>query len=111
MKFHQCRGALSGLLAALLILYRIVNQPGPNEIVTDLAHEAMSAAQSFSLLALPGPTIQVAQDSRRARQAANNEAFFQALGEGVAQSKTMQRQPAAAQSVDEGPGRRGDQRP
>jgi hypothetical protein len=32
--FFSVMSVLAGLLAALLILYRIVNQPGPNEIVT-----------------------------------------------------------------------------
>lgn len=70
----------------------------PTEVAQDLYHEAVGAAQAFALLSLPGPLAGAAIESRRARQAAQNVGFFEALGEGAAQSKTIQRQPEAARA-------------
>jgi hypothetical protein len=74
-----------------------IDQLGPAEWASDLTHEALSAVQTFSLLSAPGPALQFAGDARRAKQAAQNEQFFQALGQGVTGSKTFERQPQAAQ--------------
>ena len=70
----------------------------PSEVLADLGQEATGALEAFALISLPGPVARVALDVRRARQAVQNEAYFLALGEGISQSKTVQRMPAAAQA-------------
>jgi GNAT superfamily N-acetyltransferase len=68
------------------------------DIATDLLQEGTGALSSFALTIAPGPVLHVAQQARLARQASANVAFFQALGEGVTNSKTAQRAPEAAQA-------------
>lgn len=68
------------------------------DIGADLASEAAGALQSFALMVAPGPLLEARVDLQRARQAAHNVNFFTALGEGVTNSKTVQRAPAAAQA-------------
>lgn len=67
------------------------------EIAADLGDEAVSSAQAFTFLSLPGPAMRAGRDTMRAREAAKNEAFFTALGEGVNQSKTFKRLPEKVQ--------------
>ncbi|MFO0467346.1 MAG: hypothetical protein ACK5ZS_00135 [bacterium] len=68
-----------------------------SEIAADLGEEAVSAAQAFTFLAAPGPVVRAGRDVMRAREAAKNEQFFTALGEGVQQSQTFKRMPEKVQ--------------
>lgn len=68
------------------------------EIAGEAGTEFVGALQAFALLPLPGVTMQVAGDVQAAARAAHNAQLFTVLGEGVAQSKTVQRMPAAAQA-------------
>jgi hypothetical protein len=69
----------------------------PSDVLDDLVQEGIAAAQGFVFVAAPGPTLSAAANARRAQRAQQAEAFFVALGEGVSQSQTIQRMPAAAQ--------------
>jgi len=71
----------------------------PDDVMADLGREAVGAAQGFAFVGLPGPTLSLAHDVQRARQAQHNATWFTALGEGVSQSKTVTRMPAAAQEL------------
>lgn len=71
----------------------------PTEVASDLYEETVGALQSFLLIAAPGPTIHATLGVREARRAQRNVAFFEALGEGVANSKTAQRAPEALQDL------------
>jgi hypothetical protein len=68
------------------------------DTAADLAHTALGALQDFSLLTAIGPAAGFALDRVRAREAQHNATFFGATGEAVAQSKTFQRLPEAAQA-------------
>lgn len=70
----------------------------PREWWDTLSDEAIGAVQSFALGIAPGPVLGFAHQVQRARAAANSATFFKALGEGVANSKTAQRLPEAAQA-------------
>lgn len=73
----------------------------PHRSGADIAGELVDAGkeglQSFLLMAAAGPLAGLVHDFTRAQAARSNEAIFNALGEGVAQSKTVQRMPQAAQ--------------
>lgn len=69
------------------------------EIAADLAREAVGALQGFTLLAGAGPTMSLARDVSRVQRADQAQAFYQVLGEGAAQSKTIERLPKAAQQL------------
>lgn len=71
------------------------------DIANDLGRATLSAAQAFALISAVGPGIGFTVDAARARRAQGNATFFQALGEGVKQSKTYERLPAALQAVIE----------
>jgi hypothetical protein len=71
----------------------------PSDVANDLKDEAIGALLSFSLLSAPGPSVRLTQDVQQARRAAQNVAFFQALGEGVTNSKATQRAPEAVQAL------------
>ncbi|MCX6539237.1 MAG: hypothetical protein NT151_09955 [Acidobacteria bacterium] len=70
----------------------------PGDIAGDVAREFGGALQSFSLGLAIMPTVGLVHDAQRAVRATQNEHFFAALGEGVSQSKTVQRMPEAAQA-------------
>jgi hypothetical protein len=69
------------------------------QIATDLAQEGVGALQAMALTVLPGPLISVQADIRHAKRAEQSQQWFQALAEGVTQSKTVQRMPDAAQQL------------
>jgi hypothetical protein len=69
------------------------------DTAADLGQTALGALRDFALLTAAGPAAGFAIDRVRAREALHNATFFQALGEGVAQSKTAQRLPEALQTV------------
>lgn len=71
------------------------------EMPGDLAHEFESAALGALFLPLPGVIIHGLRSIAAARRASDNVHFFQALGEGVAASKTGQRLPEALQGFIE----------
>lgn len=71
------------------------NQPSVGRQLLTAAEEGV---QSFALIGLAGPAMGLARSMQSARRAQQGTAFFQALGEGVAQSKTAQRLPDAAQA-------------
>lgn len=68
------------------------------EIVADLVNEGSQAALSFSLALGIGPALGLKFDARRAQRATQNVGFFEALGASAKDSKTIARQPAAAQA-------------
>jgi len=68
-----------------------------SDIGGDLASEGAEAATSFALIVAPGHLAGGARGAMRAREAKKNEAFFKALGEGVANSKTFTRLPEKMQ--------------
>jgi ribosomal protein S18 acetylase RimI-like enzyme len=70
----------------------------PPSIGRQLLSAAGEGLQSFSIIGLTGPAFGLAREVQRARRAAQGEAFFTALGEGVVQSKTAQRLPEGAQA-------------
>lgn len=67
------------------------------DIIPDLANEAIEAAQAFTYLAAPGHVMRAGQEATKIREAKKQEAFFIALGEGVTESKTFQRMPDKVQ--------------
>jgi GNAT superfamily N-acetyltransferase len=69
----------------------------PSQVGTELIDEAVGAVQSFALGIAPGPVATFVHDAARAKRASINQSFFKALNEGVAQSKTFERLPEAAQ--------------
>jgi hypothetical protein len=87
---------MSGELAKVASGQGIAGRTG-GDIAADVANEGAHALQAFALLSLPGPSMSVVTDVVKARNARHNEAFFTALGDGVTNSKTVQRMPEAAQ--------------
>lgn len=80
----------------------------PQEVYLQLLHAASEGAQSFAFAAGIGPALGFTHDVARSIRAKDAPAFFTALGEGVAQSKTAQRLPDAArefidQATKDGP--------
>ncbi len=85
-----------------------IESRGGAEIAADLVSEGVSAAQAFTFMVAPGHVFRAGQDAVRIREAKKNEAFFQALGEGVAGSKVFERLPGkmqefVAQATKDGP--------
>lgn len=70
----------------------------PPSVGSQLLGAASEGLQSFALVAGMGPALGLLHDVRRARQAEQGKAFFTVLGEGIAQSKTVERLPQAAQA-------------
>lgn len=74
-------------------------QPGEQitsgEAATQIAQAAADSAQGSVLTMAALPAAGMAFDAMRANRAASAPAFFSALGEGVAQSKTAKRMPEA----------------
>ncbi len=73
--------------------------PTAGEQVKRVAGAAAGGAVMGLGLGLPGTISQINADFTRARQAAQNEATFKALGEAMAESKTFQRLPAKTQEI------------
>lgn len=69
----------------------------PEEVAHDLGEATLSAIQGLALINAPGAMIHFGSDAYKARRASQNVAFFTALGQGAAQSKTIERLPNAAQ--------------
>lgn len=67
-------------------------------VVSQLGQAALEGLQSFALVGAVGPALGFVGDLARAKQAAAGPALFNALAEGVTQSKTAQRLPDAAQT-------------
>ena len=65
----------------------------------DLAQEGAGALQSFALMVAPGPLLQAGLGSAQAQKAKAGAAFFQALGDGVKESKTFTRLPPKVQEL------------
>ena len=70
-------------------------------IGAQLLGAAAEGVQSFALIGLGGPAMGLARNVRKAQQAQRGVQFFQALGEGVEQSKTHKRLPEGMQSFIE----------
>lgn len=87
---------MSGELAKVASGQTIAGR-GAGDIAADIANEGAHALQAFALLSAPGPAMSVVTDVVKARSAKHNAAFFTALGDGVTNSKTVQRMPEAAQ--------------
>lgn len=68
------------------------------EWLSDLVNEGAGALQSFALGVAAGPFVEAIHNTQRVRQARAGVAFFNALGDGVTNSKTVQRLPGAAQA-------------
>jgi hypothetical protein len=80
----------------------------PMEIAADLVQSGLSAAQSFALLTLPGPTGHFLREVARAHDAGQVETWLLAVGKGVEKSATAKRAPAVveqllAQATQDGP--------
>ncbi len=71
----------------------------PGDIATDLTQEAVGATQSFALGVAGGPAMHVAGSVTKAKEASQSKAFFDALGEGLQNSKTFQRAPEAVEQL------------
>ena len=67
------------------------------EIGQELGQEAIGALQAFAIVSGAGPTTGLARDVQRAKRATAAEAFFTAIDQGVTDSATVKRSPAAAQ--------------
>ena len=68
-----------------------------DEWLDELGQEATGALSAFALMSGVGPTTGLARDLRRAQRATAAEAFFTAIDQGVTDSETVKRSPAAAQ--------------
>lgn len=68
------------------------------EAAQRMVDTGLGAVQSFALMVAPGPILSIEVDRQRAKNAAAATDFVKALGEGTANSKTVQRMPAAAQA-------------
>lgn len=66
------------------------------ERIADAGSEAM---RGMLLIGAPGAAIPLTQEMARARQAARREAFYKALGENIAESKTFERLPEKVQDI------------
>lgn len=80
----------------------------PQHVGEQLLEAAASGFQSMALVTAAGPMSKFVADAQRAMRAKQAPLFFQALGEGVAQSKTNGRLPEAmqkfvAEAVKDGP--------
>ncbi len=85
-----------------------IKQRGAADISRDLVSEAVDSAQAFTFIVAPGHATRAGMDVIKIREAKKNEAFFQALGEGVTASKTFSRLPEKlqefiAQATKDGP--------
>lgn len=78
---------------------KLTTAEGAAEILDDLLREGVGALQGFAFIAAPGPLMSLVHETAKARRALVNETFFKALGEGAAQSKTLERLPEAALRV------------
>lgn len=73
----------------------------PGEVATDLGQEAIGALEGFAFMAVPGVSLQGARDVQAARQASHSKAFFEAMGQGITDSKTFQRSPQTVERLVE----------
>lgn len=78
------------------------------DIAGDLVNEASGAVQSFALITAPGPLTRAGLGLRDVQKAKQQQAFFEALGDGMKDSKLAQRMPGklqelAAQITKDGP--------
>lgn len=73
-----------------------IEQLTTEQVLDDVLREGLGALQGFSLIAAPGPMLSFVNRADRARSAQTNRAMFTALGEGIGQSKTVERAPDAA---------------
>lgn len=69
------------------------------DVWDDLVNEAANAIPTFALGLAPGPVLALANDAAKAKRAEQGKVLFTALGEGAANSKTLQRAPDAVQKL------------
>jgi hypothetical protein len=67
------------------------------DVARELGAAAVEGAESFALVSAAGPALGFAGDLAHMRRAEQSTAFFQALGDGVAQSEAVKRAPEAVQ--------------